>query len=78
VTAAVARKNLEKGKEGESSSAPKVVGKGAPKRKADWKDDYPSKKVLVTPGEKQPKKLSPPKPSHGAGKSLMTSSGLII
>ena len=52
--------------------APKVVRKGAPKRKANEKDDRPSKKVSVTLGEKQPKKLSPPKPSHGAGKGLVT------
>ena len=57
--------------------APKVVMNGAPKRKANEKDDRPSKKVSVTLGEKQPKKLSPPKSSHGAGKGLMTTSGLI-
>ena len=57
--------------------APKVVRKGAPKRKADEKDDCPSKKVSVTLGEKQPKKLSPPKLSHGVGKGLMTTSGLV-
>ena len=57
--------------------APKVVRKGAPKRKANEKDDRPSKKVSITLGEKQPKKLSPPKPSHGAGKGLMTTSFLV-
>ena len=61
----------EKWKKGMSSSAPKVIGKGVPKRK----DDHPSKKVSVTRGKKQPKKPSPPKPSHGAGKGLMTMSG---
>ena len=35
----------------------KVVRKGAPKRKANEKDDRPSKKVSITLGEKQPKKL---------------------
>ena len=39
-----------KGKEGASLLAPKVVGQGAPKRKADGKDDCLSKKVTVTPG----------------------------
>ena len=33
----------EEGKEGASSSAPKVIGKGAPKRKAEGKDDRPLK-----------------------------------
>ena len=66
-----------KGKERASSSAPKTIGKGVPKRKADGKDDHPSKKVLVTPGEKLPKKLSPPKLGHGAGKGLMTTAGPI-
>lgn len=67
----------EKGKGGASSSAPKVVGKRAPKRKADGKDDRPPKKVSVTPKDKLPKKPSPPKLSHGAGKGLMTTSGPI-
>ena len=68
----------EKGKERASLLAPKAVGKGAPKRKTDKKDDdHPSKKQLVTPGEKQSKKSSPPKLSHGTGKGLMTSSGPI-
>ena len=30
--------------------------------------------MSVTPGDKLPKKSSPPKPSHGAGKGLMTTS----
>ena len=67
--------NREKGKEETSSSAPKAVGKGAPKRKADGKDDRPSKKLLVTPREKQPKRPLPPKLSHGTSKGLMTSTG---
>ena len=69
--ATTARKKVEKGKEGVLSSAPKVVEKGAPKRKVD----RPSKKASVTLGEKQLKKPSPPKPSHGTGKGLMTSLG---
>ena len=42
----------EKGKEGEFSSALKVVGKGAPKLKAEGKDDRPLKKGTVTPSDK--------------------------
>lgn len=67
----------EKGKEGASLSAPKAIGKGAPKRKNYRKDYCLSKKPSVTPREKQPKKPSPPKLSHGAGKGLMTSLGLV-
>ena len=66
-----------KGKEGVSSSAPKVVGKGAPKKKADGKDDLPPKKVFIPPTDKLPKKLSSPKPSQRAGKGLMTTSSLV-
>ena len=65
----------ENGKEKASSSASKAVGKRAPKRKTDRKDDHSSKKPLVIPREKQPKKPSPLKPSHGIGKGLMTSLG---
>ena len=64
-----------KGKDGASSSAPMAVGKGVPKKEADGKDNHPSKKVIVTPGDKLPKKPLPPKPSHGVGKRLMTTSG---
>ena len=46
------KEEKEKGKEGASLLAPKVIKKGAPKRKADGKDDRPSKKVLVTLREK--------------------------
>ena len=66
-----------KGKEGVSSSAPKVVRKGAPKRKVDGKDDRPPKKVFVPPADKLHKKLSSSKPSHGVGKGLMTTSSLV-
>ena len=65
----------EKRKEGVSSSAPKVVENGAPKRKTDGKDDCPFKKASVNPGEKHPKKPSPPEPNQEASKGLMTSSG---
>ena len=44
--------------------APKVIKKGAPKRKVDEKDDRPPKKVSVAPRDKLPKKPSPSKPSH--------------
>ena len=46
------KEDKEKGKERVSSLAPKVIGKGAPKRKVDEKDDRPSKKVSVTHREK--------------------------
>ena len=69
--------NKAKGKEGASSSTLKVVEKGAPKRKVDRKDNHPPKKVSVTPEEKLPKKSLPPKPSHWAGKGLMTTSSPI-
>ena len=79
VRAAGCRKEEEKkakGKEGASSSTLKVVGKGAPKRKVDGKDNRPPKRMSVTLGEKLPKKPLPPKPSHGAGKGLMTTQAL--
>ena len=58
-----------------SSSAPKAVGKGVHKRKADGKDDCPPKKPSVTIWDKSLKKLMPPKTSHDVGKGLMMSSG---
>ena len=61
-TTAAHKKKEEKTKVGESSSASKAVGKRATKRKAEGKDDRPLKKAFVTPGEKLPKKPSPPKP----------------
>ena len=77
---AARRKEEEKKTKGEgaSSSAPEAAGKGASKRKADKKDDCPPKKVSVTPGDKLPKKSLPPKPSHGAGKGVMTTSDPVI
>ena len=63
--------------EGASLSTFKVIRKGAPKRKVDGKDDRPPKKVSITLGDKLLKKPSPPKPSHGADKGLMTMSGPI-
>ena len=46
------KEEKKKGKEGVSSLAPKVVGKGAPKRKAEGKDECPLKKGTVTSGDK--------------------------
>ena len=81
VRAAAAYKKEEerkaKGKEGTSSSVPKVVSKGSAKRKADGEDDHLPKKVVVTLGDAHPKK-SPPKPGPGAGKGMMTSTSLVI
>ncbi|KAL0000607.1 hypothetical protein SO802_014388 [Lithocarpus litseifolius] len=56
-----------------SRRSSKAISKGAIKRKGDGKDDRPPKKASTTPGEKVPKKLSPPK--HGAGKGLMSTLG---
>ena len=78
VRAAAARKKEEakkaKGQEGMPSSVPKAVSKGSAKRKTDKRNDRPPKKVAVTSGDAHPKKPSP-KPGHGAGKGLMTSTG---
>ena len=70
-------KRKTKGKEGTSSSVPKVVSKGSAKRKADGEDEHSPKKVAVTPGDAYPKK-SPPKPGPGVGKGIMTSTGPVI
>ena len=43
------------------------------KRKPDGSDRRPAKKAAVTPSSIKEK--SPPKPSHGVGKELMTSLG---
>ena len=80
VTAAAARKKEEKkAKEAEkgTSSTPKTVTKVS-KRKPNGNDNHPSKKAVVTPGDISPKGKSPLKPSRGAGKGVMTSSGPII
>ncbi|KAL0009168.1 hypothetical protein SO802_010670 [Lithocarpus litseifolius] len=61
-----------KEKEGASLSLPKVIIKGAPKRKGDEIEDRPSKKQIVTPGEHPTKPLSP---KHGARKRLMSAHG---
>ena len=59
---------------GKVSSTPKVPT-GQAKRKPDESDRRPAKKAVVTPGSVKEK--SPSKPSHGVGKGLMTSLGLV-
>ena len=82
VRAAASHKKEEekraKGKEGASSSKPKAISKGSAKRKADGKDNYPSKKAAVTPRDAKPKKKSPLKPSYSTSKGMMTSTGPVI
>ena len=60
VRAAASHKKEEekraKGKEGASPSKPKAISKGSAKRKADGKDNHPSKKAAVTPRDAKPKK----------------------
>ena len=68
---------LAKGTEEGTSSVPKSVSKVS-QRKLDGDDDHPSKRTVVTPGDASPKRKSPLKPSHGAGKGIMTSSGPVI
>ena len=68
---------LAKGTEEGNSLVSKSVSKVS-KRKPDGDDDRPSKRTAITPGDASPKGKSPLKPSHGAGKGTMTSSGPII
>ena len=81
IRATVTRKKeevkLAKGTEEGTSSAPKAVNKVS-KRKPDGDDDRPLKRTSVNPGDASPKRKSPLKPSHGAGKRVITSSGLVI
>ena len=65
---------LMKGTEEGDSSAPKSVSK-APKRKADGDSARLSKKIVTIPSDASPKGKSALKPSHGAGKGAMASSG---
>ena len=77
IRAAAARKKeerLTKGAEKGDSSAPKTVNK-ASKRKADEDVTLPSKKTVTILDDGSPKGKSAFKPSHGAGKRAMTSSG---
>ena len=81
IRAAVARMKKEarlaKGTEEGNSLVSKSVSKVS-KRKPDGDDDRPSKRTAITPGDASPKGKSPLKPSHGAGKGTITSSGPII
>ena len=75
---ATRQKEKKKAKEagGEASLTPKAVTKVA-KRKPDGSDGRPSKKATVIPVDGTIKEKSPLKPSHGVGKGVMTSSGLV-
>ena len=81
IRATVTRKKeevkLAKGTEEGTSSAPKAVNKVS-KRKPDGDDDRPLKRTSVNPGDASPKRKSPLKPSHGAGKRVKTSSSPVI
>ena len=81
IRAAIARKKKEvklvKGTEEGTSSTPKTVNKVS-KRKPDGNDDRPSKRTAVIPDDASPKGKSPLKPSHGVGKGVTTSFGLVI
>ena len=81
IRATVTRKKEEaklvKGTEEGTSSAPKAVSKVS-KRKPDGDDDRPLKRTSVNPGDASPKRKSPLKPSHGAGKRVKTSSSPVI
>ena len=80
IRAAAARKNEEKlAKELEegNSSVPKFVSKVS-KRKLEGDGDCLSKRTAVTPGDASPKRKSSLKPSHGAGKGVMTSSSPVL
>ena len=80
IRAAAAHKKeerLAKGTEEGDSSAPKSVSK-ALKRKADGDGARPSKKTVAILGDASLKGKSALKPSHGAGKGAMTSSGPVL
>ena len=77
VAACKKEERLAKGREEGNSSIPKSVSKVS-KRKIDGDDECPSKKAAVTPGDASPKEKSSLKPSHGAGKGVMTSSGPVL
>ena len=66
---AIERKQKEK--KGAFLLAPKGVIKRSSERKSEGKDDRPLKKGPAFPTGDKPKKSSPPKPSHRAGKGLM-------
>ena len=64
---------LAKGTEEGNSLTPK-----SSKRKYDRDDACPSKKTVVIPGDASLKGNSSLKPSHGAGKGVMTSFGPVL
>ena len=68
---------LAKGTEEGNSSVPKSICKVS-KRKLDGDDDRPSKRTAVTSGDAFLKGKSSLKPSHGAGKGVMTSFGPVL
>ena len=77
IRAAAARKKEErmtKGAEVGDSSTLETVSKTS-KRKANGDGTRPSKKTVTIPGDASPKGKSALKPSHGASKGAMTSSG---
>ena len=80
IRAAVGRKKKErlaKGTEEGNSSVPKFVSKVS-KRKPDGDDDRPSKLTAIILGDASSNGKSSLKPSHGAGKGVMTSSGPVL
>ena len=80
IKATAARKKeerLTKGTEEGDSSIPKSVSKVS-KRKLDRDDDCSSKWTAITSGDASPKGKLSIKPSHGAGKGVMTSSGPVL
>ena len=80
IRAVVAHKKeerLAKGTEEGDSSAPKSVSK-ALKRKADGDGTHLSKKTVIIPSDASPKGKSALKPSYGASKGAMTSSGPVL
>ena len=76
-TAPKKEERLAKGTEEGKSSALKSISK-ASKRKSDGDDACPSKKTVVILGDASPKGKLSLKPSHGAGKGVITSSGPIL
>ena len=67
---------VKESKEG-NLSVPKSISKVS-KRKPDGDNDHSSKRTVVAPSDASPKGKSSLKPSHGAGKGVMTSFGLVL
>ena len=72
----VRRRRRGQRRQGGNSSTPKTIAKLA-KRKPDGSEGRPSKKAAITPGDGAIKEKSPLKPSYGAGKGVMISSGSV-